>query len=495
MRKLYRFFCSARLAIVLLVYLGLFSIVGTFIPQTGQGIESPINAFLEVPLVASIVARLGLHDAFSTPFFVIPVLLLLLNTCACTIKRIQTARARQALVRSIQDFVKNTDSTVSDDEKNVDYLFMNKGKALGIEDSDGSLSSDTRYRIAGTLRGLMFKKIQEGQNIVWGSTSLWTLFASPVFHILLVVILVVIFGGRINRLEAMLVAQPGVSYSLTEENLSVQSRGVWYRFSSAPKTLTVLSIENDYVLDGQARGSAADIVIKDSGGRVIKSQVTYVNRPLTYGSHMIHAYDVGLSARFERYSVDNVKLQSITEPINLSGDDLEMIAENAAHVFLPIRIEIQDEEGSYFVFHLMPDIVDGAIVPGNKIDAYGLVTLTDSEMNPLVESEVIEVGQSYPLPDGGYMRFVGVDEAVSLLIADDWSVLPLYILSTMAIIALAVALLASPRLCAVWYDEARGEFRYLARFYRPHALDSAQVAQALTKSLSQGDNDQRQERG
>jgi len=83
--KLWRFFCSVKLAVVLFVLILIPSVVGTIVQQNGS---NPAG-YAEVygPFWNPIFKWLGFYDIYHDWRFIILLVMLALNTCACTVNR------------------------------------------------------------------------------------------------------------------------------------------------------------------------------------------------------------------------------------------------------------------------------------------------------------------------------------------------------------------------------------------------------------------------
>ena len=90
---LYRFFRSMRLAIVLILYLIVVSIIATIIPQ---GRDSIIYAERYGSMLASVITVTGFDHLFTSLTFLAPLGLFFLNLCTCTYYRF-TKRIRRGL--------------------------------------------------------------------------------------------------------------------------------------------------------------------------------------------------------------------------------------------------------------------------------------------------------------------------------------------------------------------------------------------------------------
>jgi len=83
--KIWKFFCSAKLTVVLFVLIIIPSIVGTVIQQNAQ--DPTQYAKIYGPTWNAIFKYLGFYDIYHDPRFIILLVLLGLNTFACTINR------------------------------------------------------------------------------------------------------------------------------------------------------------------------------------------------------------------------------------------------------------------------------------------------------------------------------------------------------------------------------------------------------------------------
>jgi|GEM_PF-6820962 len=471
-KRMIRFFASPRLAVYLLVYLGVFILVGTLIPQAGLDSDTPIKAFLAVPTVDATVSALGLYEAFSSPAFLLPVAVLFVNTCVCTYQRIVVARKRQRFCAR---------TTAGGDNR----AGISSAHALGVTCDGQPMTDDDKQRISSCLADMGFKRVHVDDTRVCGFTSLWALYASSLFHILLAVLIAVVLCGRLTRYEAVMTVPFGPGRAITQSNVDIDTQGPLYRFTSSPDTLLLIDMHEDYVLNGQSRGIAAELAVKTAQGRIAKRQMTYVNQPLSRGSLLVHIIDQGFGLHFTFQDTVGTPLSSRVDFTCVSDFKGELTPETAHRLFDPFRIALDNPDTPYLAVHLMPSIVEGQIVSGKKEDAYCLVYLTDAKMNQITPPEVLGMGQSFEVPGIGSVRFDSMERAVLVKLVDDWSVPVLYVLATLATITLSIALLFSPRLCAVFCDRETGELTCIVRIYRPYALDVAQVEQRLKEAFTE----------
>jgi hypothetical protein len=454
--------------------------VATVIPQSGVDSALSIESYRTIPVISAIIRLFRFDAVFSSILFICVIALLLLNTLVCTWHRVRIAQHRRNTLAQLSS---------GDVTSVVGTALNHRTEGRHVEDS-GSPNALNCDIVEDVLRSLGFTRLRGGKNMMLGSTSSWALYASPIFHILLVALLSIVLIGRFTRLEAVMVAPLNQSRMISVENVVVDVIGRYYRFQTPSDSIIALDMTDNLILDGQSRGIAADLVVKTAQGQVSASQITYVNHPLAAGSKLIHVVDIGYGLRFSFLNADGSIDFSRTDFTSLTGFEGHVSGDTAHEVFKRFNIATGNPAAPNVLFHLMPNIVDEEMVPGRKEDAFGQVWLADNDMNPLFPTETLSIGEAFDLRDGRSLRFDGISDAVLVRIVDDWSVPYLYLLAMLSTLALAVALLSCPRFCAVWVDERSNEIYYLARFYRPHALDAEQVGAHLHKALSTGEFDE-----
>ena len=89
-----KFVGSARFATILLVVLGAWFAVASFIPQTRDSAPEVAAWAAAHPLIEPVVRGLGLHHAFTSPIFLLGVLALSFSTGLCAWRRTKVATHR-----------------------------------------------------------------------------------------------------------------------------------------------------------------------------------------------------------------------------------------------------------------------------------------------------------------------------------------------------------------------------------------------------------------
>src|SRR3990172_6083798 len=99
--KVWKFFSSVKLAVVLLIILAIVSIIGTVIQQ-GQPTEQYLKEYSQATV--NVLETLGLFDMYHTPWFVLLLFFLTANLAVCTLERFpKTLQLVRAPLKPLED--------------------------------------------------------------------------------------------------------------------------------------------------------------------------------------------------------------------------------------------------------------------------------------------------------------------------------------------------------------------------------------------------------
>src|SRR5512145_1324510 len=99
--KIWKFFSSVKLAVVLLIILAIVSVVGTVIQQ-----NEPTETYLQEysPATVQLFESLGLFDMYHTWWFVLILFLFTANLTVCTLERFPMSwKAMRAPLKPLED--------------------------------------------------------------------------------------------------------------------------------------------------------------------------------------------------------------------------------------------------------------------------------------------------------------------------------------------------------------------------------------------------------
>lgn len=257
--SLWRFFCSIKFAITLLVLIILFSIIGTLIPQ-----KSPDEEY---------ISKLGLNmfnflrytqitNIFSSWWFISLLAILSVNILVCTIDRIETI---------VRVFSKPVFNTTTDTIKQLKFnAEIPVSGQTGIMEKIESILKYKKYKVA--------KKIQPDAGIIIANKGKISRIGSLVIHFSIILILI---GGAFSAVR-------GIKYNLKLEENRITNL-------DSPKTTLRL---NKFVVETypnsdtpKAYKSYIDVI---KNGAISKSAIVLVNHPLKIDDFTFYQSSYGM---------------------------------------------------------------------------------------------------------------------------------------------------------------------------------------------------------
>lgn len=274
--KVLRLLRSRRLAVWLVAGITVYAWVSTLVPLSSVDAEAVLAWDRAHPALATAVNLLGLHDAFSSPIFLVAVGLLTACTAACAWER--SSQAVRALAwahagsRQLEERLSTAPSLV-----------------LSVT---GASAEASIAGAATALRGLGLRVRRDGDTIrARSGTAGW--IGSPLFHWALVALFLFAGAGRLTRYEGYATVLIGGSFI---DSSAAYRTGLFPgAFSSGLFTgarVVLEDVDPDFSADGVARGATPRVSVqgKDASRR---EQWVYPNAPLTFGPLVIHGRESG----------------------------------------------------------------------------------------------------------------------------------------------------------------------------------------------------------
>lgn len=461
MRRLIALLRSRRLAVVLLLALMAFSVLGTLLPQ-GDATDPDVASWDAArPGLAGLVAALGLHDVYGHPLFIAAALLLAVSTIACSWERTRAA---------VSAWTRSTTMPASMPGRLAERPMRT------VEPTEGL---DT----AAALRPLGLRTEAERDGVLHLIGPRWGLLGSPLFHWSLAALIVVVGLGQLTRSEGMIGVPVGADVPLTAASFGTLHRGPLY---AEPKGLTISArdlVRDFHSADGVARGEAAIVTISRDGAPLASGRV-YPNSPLHLGSIVVHQAAVGLAAVIHVRSVTGAEL-GVARPL---VDFADVRPDGAAVGGFDIRSpEIGDAPLLVSVALPLDPARGGGYL--QRRPAAPSARLTVTRGGAVIATGTVTPGASVTLPGLGSLQLADVVYYTRLTVVDDWSVYAIYALFATATLGLALAVLAPYR--EVWLlavpDGSRVRYHVAARHAKsdPGFLDRA--SDALRRSPDTGE--------
>jgi len=468
LRKTVRFLSSPRLAIVLMAFVGLWGVLGSFVPQ-GAADAPDIAAWAAAnPALEPVVSALGLHQAFTALPFIVVGVFLALTTAVCAWQRTGAAWRRSKTLREAA----KTGSALA-------------GSAPDLEIAlDPALDAADAIRIAGDTLDRLGIPTKRGDHSLLSVSPAWSVWGTGVFHWSLVAIIVLIVLGSLARSSGQMGVAVGQTVEDRAEAYGELEAGPLYRWQGVNRRIRVDAFDLDYRTgEGENEihhGPTPTVSILNGEGDVLESQLVYPNHTLKRGSLAIYPVDYGLSATVALIDPAGDVTQRATQLIDFSGNSkdgtapisaLTLSGPDGASYQLLVTVPL-DRVAEGFLGRV-PDVPRAHVV----IIAADGTTALDAEVEP---------GQTIEVPTGGSLQVLAVDYYARLQVVDDHSVPPLLVAGVLAMIGLGVATLVRQVLLAARIEDGPDGRRLSVRMrlWRMHTTSRGEIEDELRRALS-----------
>ncbi len=447
LRRGWRQLTSMRTALLLLFLLALASVPGSFLPQRGQNPQA-VDAYLAAhPTLGPILDRLSLFDSFAAPWFAAVYLLLFVSLVGCLVPRIRLhARALRTPPPAVPRVLVRLpvharwETAAPPDEVLADVRRQLRRRRFRVVRRDGALSAEKGY-------------LRETGNLL--------------FHVSLVVLLVGIalgglfgFSGTVLLKEGDGFASTVLSYddikpgrrfdpaSLVPFNVQLDKFNATYgddgkaltfdadiryaRGGAVPTTPYDLRVNHPLEIDGAktyllGHGYAPDVLVRDVEGNELRQSVPCLPQgPTFFSVCTIKVPDAaGQQLAFEGLFTPT----TIQDPQTGRVTSVFPAAEAPALTLAGLRGDLKlDEGGAQSVYSIA--------------DRSGLTPIDDGKAHRL------DPGQTWELPGGGSITFLGTRQWVTLQVSQDPGKLVALVGGTGMILGLCLSLFVRRR--RVW---------------------------------------------
>lgn len=275
-KKIAAFFRSRKLAIVLILLIIVFSIIGTHIPQKLQLKSDVYNVWkTNHPTEAYYFEIFGLTGLFSSPIFIGLTALLFINTLFCARIMFNTAYRK---LRSPQIQPK---SYISGLENNIE-LRTEKDQKYVISLINSVLKSGG-YRI-----------FQE-ENRILAEKNRFGVFGTFLFHVCILIIILAAVYGSLGRMEGDMQLIEGQTLSEDHGNYIFENEGPFFYENHQKFDINFEKFYSDYNDEtGTPRGNAGKLIIKENG-KEVKTDIVYSNNLMSYKGYTFLSNVYGLA--------------------------------------------------------------------------------------------------------------------------------------------------------------------------------------------------------
>lgn len=429
LQKALRVLASARLATVLLAFLGVWAVLASFVPQ---GDSSAVTDWaLAHASLEPVVRFLGLHHAFTAPLFVACIAVLAVSTAVCAWQRTKVAIKRASLLR--QAAVQDPQGTPDRD------LEFTCGRTL-----DSASILDVASRTLDVL-GI---RVRRHDCRVAAVSAPWSAWGSPVFHWALLALILIMPLGTLVRSSGQIGLAVGQSAADRPASYGVLSAGLLRDWDSVERTIRLDAFEVSYKSGGVNRGATPTVSILNAQGEVVKSQRVYPNRTLKLGALTIYPLDYGLSATVSVVETGGAGERNSTQLLDFSGK-----AEGGTAPIAPLVIADATGAEQLSVYVSVPlDRVEGGYL-GRLPEVPRARILAVSPAGETLFDQTLPQGEALVLPNGSSIRLVDVGYYSRLQLVDDPSIPFLYAAAVISILGLGVATLTRQMIVLAWVED------------------------------------------
>lgn len=462
MLRLVTFLRSRRLAVSLIALVALYGILGTLVPRGTPESAKVAEWAATHPLAASIAEPLGMYRAFTSPVFLILVVLLAASTTACAFER---SRRGLRLSRSLR---------AEPSDALVDRLAKRPETSIPVS---SQLGAEALMASVGEGLGKQGLKVVARDNLVSARAGLLGLAGSPLFHWSLVLLMFVTAAGQATRAEGFLGLPLGQRVADVHESYLQIVEGPLFSENHSGVVLEMSEMDRDFIKNGTDFGASPYIkAYRDT--TLLSEGWVHPNSPLRVGTLMIHMVAFGPAATLSVESTGGAEVARTTFTLDLSTE--------TSSGTVPQVFDLTTAEGQAGLT-VRVQVLTKAAAGASPTEARALIETKTVEAAVFGPPVTVPVGSTIDLPGGGRLRVVSVTDWARVSVANDWSVPFIYVLLMLAILGLAVAVLVPARRASVLLVETEeGRFLNIGTWHdKRDPMFKKQIIDAVTQTAAQ----------
>jgi cytochrome c biogenesis protein ResB len=468
-RRLVRFFGSAVLATWLLAIVGIWSVLGSLVPQ-GASSATTVRAWAVAnPVLEPVVSAIGLHQAFASPLFTVCILVLGLSTALCAWQRTKVAIGKARTLRK-SALADGTSVAASHDLEIACDPALGGAEAL-------SVAAETLARI-----GI---KTTRRDDLLAAVSPSWTVWGSPVFHWALLALILTLIGGNLFRSQGLMGVAVGQTKADVPDSYGTFSAGALHDLGRVDRGIRVDSLEPHFVSGGIDRGPTPTVSVLDASGKVIKTQRVYPNMTLKAGSLTIYPDNYGLSV-----ALSTVTSSGVGSGRGFLFADFSVEPTTATVPLEPLSVSDSAGKQTYLVSATVPLDIKGLVVSRRVPASPTAKIVVSTPDGRQVLTRTIAVGEQIALPEiGTSLRLDGVGYYARLSIVDDWSIPLLYAALAAAMVGLTTAAAVRQQIVLATIIEGPDGLKVAVkvRLWRNASSSRSEIEDELTRALGGAD--------
>jgi cytochrome c biogenesis protein ResB len=459
-----RFMSSARLALWLLAILGVWSALGSLVPQGGASAPTVAAWASAHGLMEPVVRVLGLHQAFTSPVLVACILVLAVSTALCAWRRTKSALVKARTLRKAAL---------------AEAASVAESHDLEIE-CDPALRGPEVMSIASEKLARLGVRTKRRGDMLIDVSSPWSVWGSPVFHWALVGLIMALIVGNLLRSEGLMGLAVGQTKADAPQSYGLLNTGPLHDWGLVHRSIRVDALDPDYQTGGIDRGPTPTVTLLDGAGKVIKTQRAYPNMTLKTGSLTIYPSAYGLAVGVTLVSAKGVETGQSVQLVDFSNVATDGTApaepltvnDSAGRALLRISISVPlDRNGSALV-QAVPKVPVARVAVTSANGA----TVLDRLASP---------GGEVALPSGDILRIGSIGYYARLQVVDDWTIPLLYVGLVVAMIGLTITVVARQQILIATVMEGPdgAKLAMRVRLWRNASSSRAEIESELTRAL------------
>jgi|GEM_PF-2269805 len=276
-KQITTFFKSRKLAIILIVLIILFSILGTYIPQESQIKPEVFNTWEKThPGEAQIYDFLGFTHIYSSFVFISIAALLFINTLFCTTGMFSNSMRRSGAVLQFQK-----KAFIASLEKNT-VIKTEKNEMDAISSARSVLLSNG-YRVS------------NNNNLIFAEKNRIGVLGTPFFHVCVLFLMLAAVYGSTGRMEGDMRLIEGQTLSEDHGNYIFINEGPFFHENHQKFDISLEKFYADYTDEtGLLRGPAGKLAIIENGEKK-KTDIVYSNHQMSYKGYTFLGNVYGLA--------------------------------------------------------------------------------------------------------------------------------------------------------------------------------------------------------
>lgn len=468
LKRTERFLGSARLALVLFAFVGVWSMLATMIPQGIATARTVMEWDAARGWLGDVLGFVGLHQAFMAPAFIVASVLLAVSTAVCCWGRTHAALVRSRLL-------------VAGRATGVDALTARHDLSLPIpcEIDEADALNAAREAFGGL--GL---RMRESGGVLRSVSAPWSVWGSPVFHWSLLLLMLAALSGVLLRSEGLMAIEVGGSRADAPKSYLSLNAGALHDWSRVHRSIRVDAFDPALMKDGIDRGAVPTVSVLDASGTPIVTQQVYPNMKLHAGALSINAPGCGLVVTLAILDSAGTEMTRVTQFVDFSQE--------ASGGTVPQRVMAVRNNQGQIVLKLYATVpLDRAKSGGYgewiPRDPAARVVMTEGDGKVIVD-EVVRKGAAATVAGEGSIKVLDIGWYSLLSLVDDPTIPFVYGAMILASLGLTLSVAMPQRLvvAAVIGEGAERSLAVNLRLWRNNPTSRREVEEALVAALDAG---------